>query len=412
MQKKTSGIQQWIFYLVYLLMGAAVALRMLPHFFNTAYQNIAILLFSAYFVLLLSERWMQRFFNRYFFIYAILQSGIILALFSLPTDSAPQDYFSTLVLPLCGQAIWDLEKRIGEYFVAVFCVFCTIVLLLVYEPLEGIGFALTYVSGCIIVAVLSSATIRSIRAKENSQQLLGELREANQKLVEYSQKVERLTASEERNRLARELHDSVSQTIFSMTLTAQAAKMLMETDSLRAASLLDHLQTLSQNALSEMRTLIQELRPHSIVENGLACALQSHAAERKAQDDLEIALHFNGDLSMDAETAEALFRIVQEALNNVVKHAQTRQASVTVSRVGKQVDLSIEDQGKGFDINAKRDLSRHVGLQSMEERVNSLGGILHIDSQPGKGTRIQISGIPARMIDEKIPAVNNSGEET
>lgn len=411
MLKKVTGIQQWIFYLVYLLMAAAVLLRMTPHYRGTESQTLVFILIGGYVFLLVSERWILRFFKPYFFIYALLQLGIILALITIPNYSAPRDYYANLVLPLCGQAIWDQQSRRGYWFVGSFSIFCVVVLILVYGPLDGLGFAVSYIAGCIIVAVLSSATLRSIRAREESQRLLIELREANQKLVEYSQKVERLTASEERNRLARELHDSVSQTIFSMTLTAQAAKMLLETDRPRTAGLLDHLQSLSQNALQEMRTLIQELRPHSIVENGLKVALEKHAAERLKQDHLEITLHVADDLNLPTECAEALYRVIQESLNNIVKHAKTNHAEITLHQSEGSVNLTIEDHGAGFDPGSTHDLSGHVGLQSMRERIESLGGTIRIESRPGKGTLIQIAKIPTFSPDETIQDSHPHREE-
>ena len=110
-----------------------------------------------------------------------------------------------------------------------------------------------------------------------------------------ARQIETLAAAEERNRLARELHDSVSQTIFSMNLTAQSARILLDRDPQRVAGLLDHLQVLSQNALGEMRSLIQQLRPHSLIENGLAAALKNHAAERLEQDNLKVDVQVKGE---------------------------------------------------------------------------------------------------------------------
>jgi signal transduction histidine kinase len=411
MQKKGSDVLQWIFYFVYFLMGMAVVLRMAPHYLRTPSQNLFFILIAGYFALLISERWILRIFKPYFYVYAVLQLGIILALFAMPTETAPQDYFANLVLPLSGQAIWDQQTRKGYWFVGGFSIFCVVVMMLVYGALDGLGFAVSYVAGCIIVAVLSSATLRSIRAREESQQLLLELRDANQKLVDYSQKVERLSASEERNRLARELHDSVSQTIFSMTLTAQAAKMLLESDPPRTAGLLDHLQTLSQNALQEMRTLIQELRPHSIVENGLRAALIKHAAERENQDNLAVKLQIDENLDLSTETAEGLYRVVQEALNNIVKHAQTNQAEVTIEQTRDWVNLTIKDHGAGYDPKATRHRSGHVGLQSMQERVESMGGTFNIDSSPDKGTTIEVTKIPTTATQKVSTDLISNREE-
>ena len=206
--------------------------------------------------------------------------------------------------------------------------------------------------------------------------------------------MEGLAAAEERNRLARELHDSVSQTIFSMTLTSQAARMLMESDPPRAVSLLDHLQTLSHNALAEMRTLIQELRPHSVVQNGLVPALHKQVKDRMAQDGLKVVLQIHGDRRLPKPVEEGLFRVVQEALNNVVKHSKTDSASIQLDLDAEAPSLVIEDHGVGFEPAKVNTSDGHVGLQSMEERVRSFGGKLTITSRSDEGTRIQVEGIP------------------
>ena len=125
--------------------------------------------------------------------------------------------------------------------------------------------------------------LKSAQAK--SQALLIELQAAHHQLQEYASQVEELSAAQERNRLARELHDSVTQTIFSMTLTAQSALILVDRDPARVKEQLVHLQALAKNALAEMRSLIQQLRPRSLAEEGLAAALRRHAVERKKKMD-------------------------------------------------------------------------------------------------------------------------------
>jgi signal transduction histidine kinase len=323
---------------------------------------------------------------------------IVVVLLLVPSDSAPQDYYSNLVLPLCGLAMWYLPQRQAIYWTIAFAMFCMVSMVAYYGTGEGFSFGLTYVAGTILVSVLTAATIRSEQAHRESQRLLAELQTANRKLHEYAQKVEILAAVEERNRLARELHDSVSQTIFSMTLTAQAARILLEDANQRVAALLDHLQALSQNALAEMRTLIQELRPRSVVENGLTSAVRDHVAHREAEDGLRVEVVVRSDRVLPEATTAALYRVVQEALNNVVKHAKSGQATVTLDLDADPMTLSIEDHGVGFEPAAIRGEIGHVGLSSMEERVRSLGGVLTIDSGPGAGTRVTIAIDRARIV--------------
>jgi signal transduction histidine kinase len=334
------------------------------------------------------------------FIYFAIEIGITVWLISIPSITAPLDYYSNLTIPLAGQAIWELPVRPGRIYVALFSVFCVVINLITYGFAAGIGFGLTYVAASLMVAILGSSTQKSDLAQAKSQILLGELQRANRKLQDYAEQVEILAITEERNRLARELHDSVSQTIFSMTLTAQSARILLEKDPSRVANLLDHLQSLSQSALAEMRTLIQEFREHSIVENGLITALKNHATLRKKQDNLDIELKLDHSIRFSPATGETLFRIAQEALNNIVKHARTDHATVELSQQADFATLTITDHGQGYEMNDLHDRFGHVGLFSMNERANELGANLVIQSAPGSGTMVRVENIPVIKADE------------
>ena len=179
--------------------------------------------------------------------------------------------------------------------------------------------------------------------------LLQELQAANAKLEEYSMQVEQLAIVEERSRLARELHDSVSQTIFSLTLTAQAARLLLDRDPSRVPQELDRLQTLSRNALAEMRTLIQQNKPVEIDELDLAGMLRKHVEERNTMDGLTVHLEILGNHSLTEALKSGLFRIAQEALNNIIKHAEVKEAWLTLDLSGNPLQLCIQDHGAGFD---------------------------------------------------------------
>jgi len=390
MRQQPSKLRLGAFYAVYLLLIGAVFFRMIPHYFRTQYQWVIIGLLFTFLVLFLSERFFAKIPDAFIHSIFVFELAIILALLITPSDTAPKDYFTNLVLPLCGLAVWNLPEKIAKRWVIGFCLFCFSTMMIYYGNLEGLSFGLTYVVGCLLIAILGLVTLRADQARNESQALLAELQVANQKLRDYARQIETLAAAEERNRLARELHDSVSQTIFSMNLTAQSARILIDRDPERVAGLLDHLQTLSQNALGEMRSLIQQLRPHSLIENGLPSALRDHAAERLEQDNLKVEVQVKGEGHLPANVEEGLFRIAQEALNNIVKHAKTDKATILLNFENDLASLTIEDQGAGFDQASAKSATGHMGLSSMRERVEALGGTLVIETAPGKGTRVRI----------------------
>jgi signal transduction histidine kinase len=263
-----------------------------------------------------------------------------------------------------------------------------LLLLRTYGAFEAIALAVIYTALNVFVASYALATRRAQAARTQNQALALELQEANRQLQAYSKQLEQLTVTRERHRLARELHDSVTQTIFSMTLTTQSALLLLDRDPGQASAQLDRLHQLSQSALAEMRVLISELRPDKVTEGGLVAALRRHLADHRVSESLAVTLEVEGDQPLSSAEEQGLFRIAQEALNNIVKHAQASQAHIEL-HLTEPLCLEIEDQGQGFDLERARD-SGHVGLSSMGERAAEIGWNLRIITAPGAGTCIRV----------------------
>ena len=196
-----------------------------------------------------------------------------------------------------------------------------------------------------------------------------------------------LAASEERAHLARELHDSVTQALFSMTLVAKSIELLLDTDPVMARARLQTLADLQADALAEMRALIFELRPASLETAGLAGALRTHCAALQGRIGLAVVLEAEGEERLPGEVEAALFRVAQEALHNVVKHAAAHQVRVAVSRRADWATLEVEDDGCGFD--PAQVPAGHLGLAGMRARTDKLGGRLSVASSPGHGTVVR-----------------------
>lgn len=196
-----------------------------------------------------------------------------------------------------------------------------------------------------------------------------------------------VAAGEERALLARELHDSVTQAIFSMTLTTRAAELLLERDPPAVAAKLRELRELQRDALAEMRALIFELRPGSLEEDGVVPAIRRHAAAVQGRTGLSIILDLEELERLPPAREGALYRIAQEALHNIVKHAGAAQVRVGLRREPPNVRLVVEDDGAGFD--EQRVTSDGLGLAGMRTRAERAGGQLRIKSAPGRGTRVE-----------------------
>ncbi|WP_391574799.1 histidine kinase [Cohnella sp.] len=193
---------------------------------------------------------------------------------------------------------------------------------------------------------------------------------------------------EERQRLARELHDAVSQQLFAISMTATAVGRTMDHDFERARRQVELIEEMASAAQSEMRALLLHLRPVHLEGKRLAQAIPELVEEMKAKVTVDIAIDIEQDLPLNKGVENHLFRIVQEALSNTLRHAKATKMDIVLQRRGEAVRLGIRDNGVGFDPQVKKHAS--YGMTSMEERVNELGGALNIASAPGKGTRIEI----------------------
>lgn len=212
------------------------------------------------------------------------------------------------------------------------------------------------------------------------------LAEQNAQLAEQAAQ---LATIEERNRLARDLHDTVSQELFSLTMLAAAAQRLIHSDPKLAAAQLEEIQATTKRTLQETRSLIFALRPAMLDNRGLAPALRDLIQGARERQGLDVELFISGERLLPLEQEQALFRIVQEALANVVRHSGVRQASVSLTYGDKETCLEVSDLGRGFDVNAARN-PRCIGLDSMAERSKVLGGSFSIESELGRGTIVRV----------------------
>ena len=221
-------------------------------------------------------------------------------------------------------------------------------------------------------------------------------------ITEIKQAQLALLESERRYRLlAQELHDSVTQTIYSMSLTLKAASRLLHADPARLEGLIQQLSDMSADALAQMRAMLNQTRPRALDERGFVAAIQDHIAGLSDRSNLKVSFEVRGEggLSRDAELA--LYRVAQEALNNVARHGGVERAQVRLVLGPDTATLTVEDRGAGFDPDAVAGRSGSFGLGNMRERVESLGGQFHLETAPGSGTRLWAE-IPRRASREPV----------
>lgn len=242
-----------------------------------------------------------------------------------------------------------------------------------------------------VLGVLVVASAQRLRFDEQHLRLLTLLANQAGRLLENAElhaKAREVAVLQERNRLARELHDSVTQVLFGLTLNLEAASGLMEKRPERAADLITRSQEMAAEALAEMRSLIFELRPAALQEKGLAMALSNHINLFRRRQGIDVSLTLNDQERLPAEVEFCLYRVAQEALNNIAKHAHAKRVAVRLELQPAEALLEVSDDGVGFD-PATRSPSPSFGMIGMQERLREVGGSLAVESSPRQGTTLR-----------------------
>ncbi len=317
-------------------------------------------------------------------IYLLIQLVLIIVALLLYFEL---DFFAILLMPLAGQATFIFPRRTAALWGVIFLAANLLGQIHQFGWPGGLPFMFLYAAGILFVVAFSLITLGANKSRRRSETLLSELQTAHKLLQSFAGQAEALAIAQERNRLARELHDSVAQTLYGLTLQAEAAARKLAAGQLdKVADDLTFFRDSAQHTLQETRLLIFELRPPILDEVGLMAALQTRLDAVESRSGLVYQLDFAELDQLPSNLETGLYRITQEALNNILKHAQARQVTISLTQNGARIRLKIRDDGCGFDPTAKR--QKGYGLQSMRERAEQIGGTFILQSKPQDGTTI------------------------
>jgi signal transduction histidine kinase len=299
------------------------------------------------------------------------------------------DFFALLFLPLGGQAMFLFPRKTAIAWIALFSAAIIIGQAIQFGLPKGLSFSFLYLAGLFFVASFSTLMMRADEARIQSDRLLDELQQAHFQLQEYAGQAEELATAKERNRLARELHDSVAQTLYGLTLQAEAAsRKLSSGQTNEVAEYLREIRESSQQTLQETRLLIFELRPPILEKEGLVQALRARLESVESRSGLKAQVNLQEVGQLPAEVEAGLYGISNEVLNNVLKHAHATEIKVSLEKKSDKIVLEISDNGTGFDL-ASADSQGGLGLKGMRERAEQFGGALQIQSN-AQGTKVTI----------------------
>ena len=242
--------------------------------------------------------------------------------------------------------------------------------------------------GLLIIATDQADRVYTPDQIRLAETIAGDLASAveNARLFEQAQAV---AVAEERSRLARELHDSVTQTLYSVSIVAEALPRVLERNVEDAKRNARHMRQVVLGALAEMRTLLFELRPEALEEASLDVLLEQLGDALRGRSRIPVEIHIEGKGKLPPEVKTGLYRIAQETFNNIARHARATQVSARLQYLPDRVTLTVQDDGIGFDPSSVP--AERMGLRIMRERAEGLDAVLTIESSPGEGTRLVAS---------------------
>jgi len=382
----STWFHRWIYHIATGFMFVAVVLRSILVFESDPLLGQILLLLAAWLLFFIGSSFLFRRISWVSILLIGLETLAILSLLLL-THSIHSDFLAFLFAIVGMQVMHEYTPRLTAVVIGLSALLTFFGLLQPIGVFQALALTITYTAGTTFLVVYIGSAKHALVIQERQRSLAHELLEANRKLESYSQTVKQLSISRERQRLAQELHDSVTQTTFSMTLATQSARLLLHRDRKQVAAQLDRLDELAQNALSEMQVLISHLAPKANSESFLD-TLRRHLADRQRLDNLSVELEVEGEVLLTPAEEASLFRIAQEGLNNVVKHARTTTAVLRL-HLAEPYWMEVEDRGAGFDTQQAIGRGR-MGLAGMRERAAVIGWSFMMESAPGEGTRIRI----------------------
>lgn len=248
------------------------------------------------------------------------------------------------------------------------------------------GLTVTLIQTIVFLAVGFSISYLISRLKEQQQSLA----EANTRLAHHASTLEHLSVSRERNRVARELHDTLAHTLSGLSVQLEAVKAYWDIDPQKARSTLEESLQETHSGLGETRRALQALRASPLDDLGLSLSVRTMVEDVAARANLALDLSVTDELpSLSPDVEQCIYRVAQEAVTNVVRHAKAKTLTVNLESTEEKVTLTIHDDGVGFDVG-RRDKSNHYGLEGMQERAQLVGGELTVTSKLGEGTTVKL----------------------
>ena len=330
--------------------------------------------------------------------YLYLGTQLIILVFALSYSSV----YIFLFYVLSVQTLMLLPLPIGLRWVVLFTLITAAVSFYHdFEPYEDIVTSLINGAGFFFFGAFGNALVQAQRARDESQRILAELTDAHSRLQRYAEQAESLAVAEERNRLSREMHDTLGHRLTVSIVQLEGAGRLLERDSQRAGQMIQTVREQLVEGLADLRATLASLRDSGMSGPSLRKSLQSLVDEYAQATGLAVHLSIPENLlALDEARRMTIYRAAQEALTNTQRHARASALWLTIEQTSSAVTLRVEDDGSGMPTD---EFTPGIGLRGMQERAQQLGGSLTIDTSPRGGVRLALT-IPLEVLEKE--AVN------
>jgi NarL family two-component system sensor histidine kinase YdfH len=317
----------------------------------------------------------------------ILQGGII---FSLAVLSENQDMVLGLYLGMSGLALGVLQDLKRSAIPLMGYMLLAGINYYLAWGFESIGsFVVLYIPMMLFVTIYVTLYGRQSYEREKASQLLAELEQAHGQLSEYAVQVEDLTLAAERQRMARELHDTLAQGLAGLILQLEAVDShLSQNQAEQARGIVQQAMERARSTLAEARRAIADLRSEGLIDNDLVESARKEIERFQSATGIDVSSTFHPLPDIPASIGEHAIRTISEGLTNIAKHAQASRVHLRLGMDGETLEVRLKDDGEGFEVDEKVGRDGHYGLIGLRERARLIGGQLHIESQPGDGTSL------------------------
>ena len=349
----------------------------------------------------LSSRWLEKYLKRWYLPYALITYSLttvfsnLIYLLDTSTDLSIIIARSWALIPILLVLLVVIAWQYSFFWVMVFVVFTNLIeLFILAKVVQVINLETLPVLGMPFVRAFAFGTVGHVIVKlmDTQRSQKRKLILANIRLGQQANTLEHLATSRERNRLARELHDTLAHTLSGVAVNLEAIKSLMPEGQEKISEMLDHSLTATRVGLNETRRTLQDLRAQPLEDLGLALALRNLAQAFGDREGIEMEIEITkAPLTLPPDVEQSFYRVAQEALENITIHAFASKALIKLTMSGNLLELVISDNGKGFDVKKLTTETDRYGIKGIQERAAIIGGALAVDSRAGTGTTIKLA---------------------